>query len=57
MNLTAERLALLAERLHPPDLPAELPALAEQAALLFEVVSRRYEHGSIWLTSNKSFGE
>lgn len=95
MNLTAERIALLADRLRLPDLPAELPALAEQAAakswsyaefaerlltftrpsllivdevgflpldaeqaaLLFEVVSRRYEHGSIVLTSNKSFGE
>ena len=34
-----------------------LPLDAEQAALLFEVVSRRYEHGSIVLTSNKSFGE
>ena len=34
-----------------------LPLDASQAALLFEVVSRRYEHGSIVLTSNKSFGE
>ena len=34
-----------------------LPLDAAQAALLFEVVSRRYEHGSIVLTSNKSFGE
>ncbi|NLF18182.1 MAG: ATP-binding protein, partial [Lentisphaerae bacterium] len=32
MNLTSERIALLAERLHLPDLPAELPALAEEAA-------------------------
>ena len=32
MNLTSERLALLAERLRLPDLPAELPVLAEQAA-------------------------
>lgn len=31
MNLTAERIALLAERLHLLDLPAELPVLAEQA--------------------------
>jgi DNA replication protein DnaC len=31
MNLTAERVALLAERLHLPGLPAELPVLAEQA--------------------------
>jgi DNA replication protein DnaC len=34
-----------------------LPLGAEQAALLFEVISRRYERGSIILTSNKSFGE
>lgn len=34
-----------------------LPLDAEQAALLFEVISRRYEHGSIVLTSNKSFAE
>ena len=33
-----------------------LPLDASQAALLFEVVSRRYEHGSIVLTANKSFG-
>ena len=34
-----------------------LPLDGGQAALLFEVVSRRYEHGSIVLTSNKSFAE
>jgi len=34
-----------------------LPLDASQAALLFEVVSRRYEHGSIVLTANKSFAE
>ncbi len=34
-----------------------LPLDASQAALLFEVISRRYEHGSIVLTANKSFGE
>ena len=32
MNLISERIALLSERLHLPDLPAELPVLAEQAA-------------------------
>lgn len=31
MNLTSERIALLSERLRLPDLPAELPALAEEA--------------------------
>ena len=30
-----------------------LPLDAEQAALLFEVVTRRYEHGSIVLTSQQ----
>ena len=34
-----------------------LPLEASQAALLFEVVSRRYERGSVILTSNKSFDE
>jgi DNA replication protein DnaC len=34
-----------------------LPLDAEQASLLFEVISRRYERGSIVLTSNKSFAE
>lgn len=34
-----------------------LPLEAESAALLFEVVARRYEHGAIILTANKSYGE
>jgi DNA replication protein DnaC len=34
-----------------------LPLDAAEASLLFEVVSRRYERGSIILTSNKSYGE
>ena len=34
-----------------------LPLDSDQASLLFEVVSRRYERGSIILTSNKSYGE
>jgi len=34
-----------------------LPFDAEQATLLFEVVGRRYQHGSIMLTSIKSFAE
>jgi DNA replication protein DnaC len=34
-----------------------LPLDAHQANLLFQVVSRRYEQGSIILTSNKSYGE
>jgi len=34
-----------------------LPLDASEASLLFEVVCRRYERGSIVLTSNKSYGE
>jgi hypothetical protein len=34
-----------------------LPLEAGQASLLFEVISRRYERGSIILTSNKSYAE
>jgi DNA replication protein DnaC len=34
-----------------------LPLNASEASLLFEVVCRRYERGSIVLTSNKSYGE
>jgi DNA replication protein DnaC len=34
-----------------------LPLDASEASLLFEVVCRRYEKGSIVLTSNKSYGE
>ena len=34
-----------------------LPLEAEGAALLFELVARRYERGSIILTANKSYGE
>jgi DNA replication protein DnaC len=33
-----------------------LPLGPSEASLLFEVISRRYEHGSIILTSNKSYG-
>jgi DNA replication protein DnaC len=34
-----------------------LPLDAHQANLFFQVVSRRYEHGSMILTSNKSYAE
>ena len=30
---------------------------SEQAALFFQLINTRYEHGSIILTSNKPFGE
>ena len=34
-----------------------LPMTREQANLFFQVMAKRYEHGSIILTSNLSFGE
>jgi len=34
-----------------------LPLDRSMANLLFQLVSRRYEHGSIILTSNKSYGD
>ncbi len=34
-----------------------LPLGAEEANLLFQVISHRYERGSVILTSNKSYGE
>jgi DNA replication protein DnaC len=34
-----------------------LPLLSNQANLFFQVIAKRYEHGSIILTSNLSFGE
>ena len=33
-----------------------LPLSRDQANLLFQVVAKRYEHGSIVLTSNLTFG-
>ena len=34
-----------------------LPLQGNQANLFFQVIAKRYEHGSIILTSNLSFGE
>jgi len=34
-----------------------LPLLGIQANLFFQVIAKRYEHGSIILASNLSFGE
>ena len=34
-----------------------LPLVAAEANMVFQLVSRRYERGSIIVTSNKSFGE
>ena len=34
-----------------------LPFSASQASLFFQVIAKRYEHGSVILTSNLSFGE
>lgn len=61
----AERIGTLARRLALFTGPALLvideigflPLDAHQANLFFQVVSRRYEQGSIILTSNKSYGE
>src|SRR5665811_334830 len=61
----AERIGTLARRLSVFCGPALLvideigflPLDAHQANLFFQVVSRRYEQGSIILTSNKSYGE
>jgi DNA replication protein DnaC len=61
----AERIGTLARRLSIFTGPALLivdeigflPLDAHQANLFFQVVSRRYEHGSIILTSNKSYAE
>ena len=33
------------------------PLNQEEASMLFDVICRRYEHGSIILTSNKSYSE
>ena len=33
------------------------PLNDEEAALLFDVICRRYEHGSIILTSNKTYSD
>ena len=61
----AERIGTFARRLAIFSGPALLvideigflPLDASQANLFFQVVSRRYEQGSIILTSNKSYGE
>ena len=61
----AERIGTLARRLALFTGPSLLiideigflPLDAHQANLFFQVVSRRYEQGSIILTSNKSYGE
>jgi len=61
----AERIGTLNRRLAIFTAPALLivdeigclPLDAHQVNLLFQVVSRRYEHGSIILTSNKSYAE
>lgn len=40
-----------------PYLPADLPMTAEAAATFFQVVTRRYEHGSILLTTNRHIAD
>jgi DNA replication protein DnaC len=57
-NAFSRRLAGLAHpRLLIVDEVGFLPLDAADASLFFEVICRRYERGSIVLTSNKSYGE
>jgi len=51
MSLTADTRLLILDEV------GFLPLDAAEASLLFEVVSRRYERGSIVATSNKAFSE
>jgi DNA replication protein DnaC len=49
--------AILGPRLLILDEIGYLPLKKEQADLFFQVVAKRYEHGSVILTSNLSFGD
>lgn len=54
----AQRLSVYAKpRLLIIDEVGFLPLDRSQASLFFQVICKRYEHGSIILTSNKSYGE
>ena len=54
---TYMRRSLLAPHILIIDEVGYLPLQGNQANLFFQVVAKRYEHGSIILTSNLSFGE
>ncbi len=49
--------AILGPRLLILDEIGYLPLKKEQADLFFQIVAKRYEHGSVILTSNLSFGD
>jgi DNA replication protein DnaC len=51
------RRAILGPRLLILDEIGYLPLKKDQADLFFQVVAKRYEHGSVILTSNLSFGD
>lgn len=51
------RRAILGPRLLVLDEIGYLPLKKEQADLFFQVIAKRYEHGSVILTSNLSFGD
>ena len=51
------RRSLLGPHLLIIDEVGYLPLQGNQANLFFQVIAKRYEHGSIILTSNLSFGE
>lgn len=56
-NLEEKMAFLLKARLLIIDEVGYLPLDQEEASLFFQVISKRYEKGSIILTSNKSFSE
>jgi len=56
-NLDARMRVYLRARLLIIDEVGYLPLSQEEASLFFQVISKRYERGSIILTSNKGFGE
>lgn len=56
-NLDEKMKVYLRVRLLIVDEVGYLPLSQEEASLFFSVISKRYEKGSVILTSNKSFGE
>jgi len=56
-NLDNKMRVYLRVRLLIIDEVGYLPLSQEEASLFFQVISKRYEKGSVILTSNKSFGE
>lgn len=51
------RRAILDPRLSILDETGHLPLKEEQADLFFQVIAKRYDQGSVILTSNLSFGD